>query len=102
MGPQIFYNLINPTDPEYNAVKKPNHKLLPHEEYDVSGKYIGFSQEHNVRDKKIPAAKIDFWLSEAEYAHNESIARCVHATLRSKENEARNILIKEEFKEFNS
>ena len=51
---------------------------------------------------------MDFWLSEAEYAHNKYVACCVHAALRSKEDtqvktqEAWNILTKEEFKIFNS
>ena len=46
--PRVFDNLIDPTNPEYNAVKKPNHKLLPHEDYDVTGEYIGIAQEHNI------------------------------------------------------
>ena len=68
--------MIDPTDPNYNAVKKPNHKLLSHGDYDVSGEYIGIAQAHQIGDtpntivEEIPSAKIDFWLSEVEYAHN--------------------------------
>ena len=102
--PRVFDNLIDPTDPDYNAVKRPNHKLLPHDDYDVNGECIGVAQEQQLED--IPSTKIDFWLSEAKYAHNESVACCVHAALRSKEYiqvktpDAWNTLTKEEFKVF--
>ena len=35
--PRIFDNMIDPTDPGYNAVKRPNRKLLPHDDYNVKG-----------------------------------------------------------------
>ena len=81
--PRVFDNLIDPADPNYNAMKKPNHKLLPYDDYDVSGECIGIAQAHQVGD--IPSFKMNFWLSEAWCAHNESVARCVHGDLRSNE-----------------
>ena len=41
--PRVFDNLIDPTDPNYNAVKRPNHKLLQHDDYDVNREYIGLA-----------------------------------------------------------
>ena len=38
--PKVFDNLVDPTNPNYNAVKKSNHKLLPHDEYNVIQEYI--------------------------------------------------------------
>lgn len=79
--PRVFDTLIDPIGPDYNAtMKKPNHKLLPHDDYNISGEYIGVAQPHQFEDipnakiDDIPDTNIDFWLSEAEYAHNESVS----------------------------
>jgi hypothetical protein len=108
-NPRTFDSVI---DPYEAASKLPQQKyMLPHRDYDLYGEYtisnlrtsnqsiLAFGQngqvnfeeyitmEHELEEPITPheTANVDFWVNEAEYITNETIARCIRvaATTRS-------------------
>jgi hypothetical protein len=103
--PRIFDDIIDPNEAT-TILPEQLHKL-PHQDYDVRGEYVlssirssnqslltfgsngnaEFTQfvqlpeldnQDDIVDPTASPATVDFWLHEAEYCHNEAIARCVY------------------------
>eukprot|EP00531_Pseudo-nitzschia_arenysensis_P008891 CAMPEP_0116125882 /NCGR_PEP_ID=MMETSP0329-20121206/6042_1 /TAXON_ID=697910 /ORGANISM="Pseudo-nitzschia arenysensis, Strain B593" /LENGTH=1908 /DNA_ID=CAMNT_0003619941 /DNA_START=154 /DNA_END=5877 /DNA_ORIENTATION=+ len=68
--PRVYDNRVSPNDQSYKQANPKNLHLLPHDDYDVKGEYIGANFTENKEEFK-------FWNSEREFNKNENIARCV-------------------------
>jgi hypothetical protein len=75
--PRIFDNDVNPNDEAYKIANPENLHLLPTEEYDVKGEFIG---ANNTNVETTAQQDVEFWLSEAAYLHAESVDRCIHGS----------------------
>jgi hypothetical protein len=79
-NPRIFDNDVDPDSSNFKQANPVNSHLLPHDDYDVRGEYIGahnvaLSEEYEEDDKN--DTDVPFWLEEEQYCHNETVARCV-------------------------
>ena len=87
---RLYDNHVDPSSKEYKLAKPENLHLLPYDEYDVRGDYIGVhaaeTMNHvTIHDNTSPEdpivpAYVEPWMDEMQYQHFETIARCVHAS----------------------
>ena len=71
--PRTYDNYVNPNDSSYKVAKPQRLDLLPYDEYDVKGDYIG---ANSTDINQAP----DFWIHDNTYKRNEYVSRCVHLT----------------------
>ena len=68
--PRKYDNYIDPKSEKYKAANPINLHLLPHDDYNVEGEYIGV--HHNESN----TANVPLWMDNQEFVHNETVARC--------------------------
>ena len=81
-NPRIFDNEIDPNSSQYQQANPVNRKLLPHEDYDIYGEYIGVNQTEQGVPQTDQCNDLDFWVDHDDYLHSEAIARCIYGSNR--------------------
>ena len=75
--PRLYDNYIDPKSNQYKQANPANMHLLPYDEYNVKGEYIGVHATR-INDNHRP---FKFWLHELDYYHKETVYRCAHAAV---------------------
>ena len=72
--PRMYDNYVDPESNTYKQVKEQNLHLLPHDEYNVKGEYIGVHRT----DVSYHNKQMETWVDQHEYQLSETVARCIH------------------------
>jgi hypothetical protein len=102
--PRVFDNDVDPKNTAFYAANPENLHLLPDDEYNVKGEYIGMKTveetsneeafvegeifedaKQEIPDSPTRAGNLDFWIDEAQYRRNEAVVRCIHTATRLNE-----------------
>lgn len=67
--PRMYDNYVDPNSAKYKQANPKNLHLLPYDEYDVKGEYIGA----NSTETYTTGEEIEFWLHESDYQHAEMV-----------------------------
>ena len=82
--PRVFDNEIDPESSSFASANPPNLHLLPHDDYNAHGEYIGanVTEVGNPQDVSSQAPNIEFWIDDREYRKHETVARCMYDAQR--------------------